>query len=46
MGNNLTVGEYLLESLKDLGVKEIFGIPGDMVIRFFKVIEDFPGLDL
>ena len=46
MGNNLTVGEYLLQSVKDLGVKEIFGIPGDMVIRFFKVIEDFPGLDL
>lgn len=42
----ITVGEFLLQSVKDLGVKEIFGIPGDMVIRFFKVIEDFPGIDL
>ena len=46
MVNNLTVGEFLLQSVKDLGVKEIFGIPGDMVIRFFKVIEDFPDMDL
>lgn len=44
--HHLTVGEYLIQSVKDLGVKEIFGIPGDMVIRFFKVIEDYPGIDL
>lgn len=46
MGSDLTVGEYLLRSIRELGVSKIFGIPGDMVIRFFKVIEDFPGLDL
>jgi len=46
MEKHLTIGEYLLHAIKDLGIKEIFGIPGDMVIRFFKVIEDFPGLDL
>lgn len=43
---NLTVGEYLLQALKDIGVRAVFGIPGDMVIRFFKVIEDDPDLDL
>lgn len=46
MGHDLTVGEYLLQAIKDIGIREVFGIPGDMVIRFFKVIEDDPDLDL
>lgn len=46
MGHDLTVGEYLLQAIKDISVREVFGIPGDMVIRFFKVIEDDPDLDL
>ncbi len=35
-----TLGEVLLHSLHDHGVREIFGIPGDFVLPFFKVIED------
>jgi indolepyruvate decarboxylase len=35
-----TVGEYLLGALKELGIKEVFGIPGDMIIKFFKLLED------
>ena len=46
MEHNLTVGEYLLAAIKDIGIRSVFGIPGDMVIRFFKVIEDDPDLDL
>jgi indolepyruvate decarboxylase len=46
VGAKLTIGRYLLQALKELGVKEVFGIPGDMVIRFFKVIEDDPDLSL
>ena len=46
MANQLTVGKYLLQAIKGLGVKAIYGIPGDMVIRFFKVIEDDPELHL
>lgn len=46
MEYNLTVGEYLLQAIKDIDVRAVFGIPGDMVIRFFKVIEDDPDLDL
>ncbi len=46
MKHKLTVGESLLQAIKELGIKEVFGIPGDMVIRFFKVIEDDPDLDL
>jgi indolepyruvate decarboxylase len=30
----------LLQGLKDHGAREIFGIPGDFVLPFFKVIED------
>jgi indolepyruvate decarboxylase len=39
-------GKIPSSSNKDAGVKSIFGIPGDMVIRFFKVMEDDPDLDL
>ncbi|MCX9085730.1 MAG: thiamine pyrophosphate-binding protein [Candidatus Methanoperedens sp.] len=46
MKKNLTIGEYLLEAIKELGITSVFGIPGDMVIRFFKVIEDDPDLDI
>jgi indolepyruvate decarboxylase len=42
----LTIGEFLLQTVKNAGAKSIFGIPGDMVIRFFKVIEDDPDLKL
>jgi len=46
MEHNLTVGEYLLQAIKDIGIRSVFGIPGDMVIRFFKVIEDDTDIDL
>jgi indolepyruvate decarboxylase len=35
-----TLAKALLEGLKDHGAKEIFGIPGDFVLPFFKVIEE------
>lgn len=46
MSGKLTIGEFLLQSIKNCGVKSVFGIPGDMVIRFFKVIEDDPDITL
>jgi len=46
MMKKLTVGEYLLKAIKNLGIGEVFGIPGDMVIRFFKVIENDPDLKI
>lgn len=36
---NLTLAESLLHALKDHGAREIFGIPGDFALPFFKVIE-------
>ncbi len=46
MIGKFTIGEFLLSAVKDAGAKSVFGIPGDMVIRFFKVIEDDPDLKL
>jgi indolepyruvate decarboxylase len=42
----VTVGEFLLNQIKALGLKKIFGIPGDMVIEFLKLVEDDPDLQL
>ena len=46
MSSKFTVGEFLVQAIKNAGAKSIFGIPGDMVIRFFKVLEDDPDLKL
>ncbi len=35
-----TLATSLLQGLKDHGAREIFGIPGDFVLPFFKVIEE------
>ena len=35
-----TLALSLLQGLKDYGAREIFGIPGDFVLPFFKVIEE------
>jgi indolepyruvate decarboxylase len=35
-----TLAIALLEALRDHGAREIFGIPGDFVLPFFKVIEE------
>ncbi len=35
-----TLANALLDALKDHGAREIFGIPGDFVLPFFKVIEE------
>lgn len=36
----MTTSLSLLNALKDYGAKEIFGLPGDFILPFFKVIED------
>src|SRR5437763_617611 len=35
-----TLAQSLLQGLKSHGVREIFGIPGDFVLPFYKVIEE------
>jgi TPP-dependent 2-oxoacid decarboxylase len=34
-----TVGQYLVRRLEQVGLKHIFGVPGDYVLRFFDVLE-------
>lgn len=36
---SVTVGKYLLDRLYHFGVEHIFGVPGDYVLRFDKMIE-------
>lgn len=40
--NTLTIGQYLLDRLYAHGVKHIFGVPGDYVLKFNKLIEEQP----
>jgi indolepyruvate decarboxylase len=42
----MRLGEVLLLALKGHGAREIFGIPGDFILPFFKVIEDSKVLPL
>jgi len=44
--SDITVGQYLLKEIKALGVKQVFGIPGDMVIKFFTMIANDSELEL
>ena len=36
----MNLAEALLQALKAHGARELFGIPGDFVLPFFKVIEE------
>ncbi|CAM4892221.1 unnamed protein product [Rotaria socialis] len=42
----MTIGDYLLQRLKSLGIDIIFGVPGDynLVYHFLIKIEDFDGI--
>lgn len=40
----LTVGQYLLDRLYSYGIRHIFGVPGDYVLRFNKLIEQYPDI--
>lgn len=45
MGKHFTVGEYLLERLVQIGVKSVFGVPGDFNLGFLDFVENHPNLD-
>ena len=36
----MNLAHSLLQALKDHGAKEIFGIPGDFALPFFRVVEE------
>jgi indolepyruvate decarboxylase len=37
-----TIGGYLIQRLQDYGVRDVFGIPGDFVLRFYGMLDDSP----
>lgn len=38
----LSIGRYLIARLQDLGVRHVFGIPGDYVLGFYHELEQSP----
>jgi indolepyruvate decarboxylase len=41
-----SVSEFLLERIENVGVKHVFGVPGDYVLKFYKKISDYEGIEL
>ncbi|KAF7978485.1 hypothetical protein HWV62_45623 [Athelia sp. TMB] len=39
-GEKITISEYLLKRLEQLGVKHMFGVPGDFNLAFLDYVED------
>ena len=44
MTKKITVGNYLIKRLKELGIKDIFGVPGDYNLLFLDQIDDAKGV--
>ena len=42
MAKHLSIGQYLLHQLHRRGVRHIFGVPGDYVLRLYSLIEASP----
>ncbi|HTQ39733.1 MAG TPA: thiamine pyrophosphate-dependent enzyme [Pirellulales bacterium] len=38
----LSIGAYLIRRLQDYGVRHVFGIPGDYVLGFYKMLSESP----
>ncbi|KAG5727919.1 putative pyruvate decarboxylase C13A11.06 [Termitomyces sp. T112] len=44
-GSEISVGNYLLTRLEQLGVTNMFGVPGDFNLGFLDLVEDHPTID-
>ncbi|HSL82655.1 MAG TPA: thiamine pyrophosphate-binding protein, partial [Thermoanaerobaculia bacterium] len=40
-----TLARFILDQLAEAGVRQVFGIPGDFILRLCQVIEEYPGID-
>jgi indolepyruvate decarboxylase len=40
-----TIGQYLLNRLSEIGIRDIFGVPGDYNLSFLDYVEDNPNLN-
>ncbi|EGG07363.1 uncharacterized protein MELLADRAFT_43199 [Melampsora larici-populina 98AG31] len=43
--HQITVGEYFLSRMSQLGIKQVYGVPGDYNLGFLDLIEDHPDLN-
>ncbi|MGL5646261.1 MAG: alpha-keto acid decarboxylase family protein [Clostridium sp.] len=41
----VTIGDYLLNRLKEFNIKHVYGVPGDYNLLFLDHVEDMDGLD-
>lgn len=41
----LTIGAYLLARLSDMGIRHLFGVPGDYNLQFLEQVKDADGID-
>lgn len=41
-GRPQTIGRYLIDRLQHYGVNDLFGIPGDFVLKFYGMLEESP----
>ncbi len=39
---SLSIGQYLIRRLREYGVHDVFGIPGDYVLSFYSMLEQSP----
>lgn len=39
---NVSIGDYLIQRLRDYGINDVFGIPGDYVLTFYSDLEKSP----
>ena len=39
---DLTIGRYLIQRLRDYGIDDLFGIPGDYILSFYSELEKSP----
>ena len=39
---NLSIGGYLIQRLRDYGINDLFGVPGDYVLSFYSELEKSP----
>ncbi|KAI0004613.1 pyruvate decarboxylase [Russula compacta] len=42
---SISIGNYLLERLSQIGVQSLFGVPGDFNLGFLDLVEDHPKID-
>lgn len=46
MATAMSIGAYLIQRLSDYGVHHVFGVPGDFILGFDKLLEESPLVEL